>query len=98
MFRVWGLENEEKNGRRKFFNDFSALQQTTVIIHEMSSTTTTTTTSGGGGNTNTNNAQPRKRDELRELSQTLKKYAGQSGSDASSKMRLEEERRLVFQR
>jgi len=94
MFRVWGLENEEKNGR-KFFNDFSALQQTTVI-HEMSSTTTTT--SGGGGNTNTNNAQPRKRDELRELSQTLKKYAGQSGSDASSKMRLEEDRRLVFQR
>ena len=44
-------------------------------------------TSGGGGgttttttNTNNNNAQPRKRDELRELSQTLKKYAGQSGS------------------
>jgi len=60
-------------------------------------------TSGGGGGTttttnNNNNAQPRKRDELRELSQTLKKYAGQSGSDASSKMRLEEERRLVFQR
>tara|TARA_B100000073_G_scaffold345695_1_gene355336 strand:+ start:360 stop:653 length:294 start_codon:yes stop_codon:yes gene_type:complete len=95
---------------QKFYNDFFFSQDWTsktfllTRARAMTMTMMSSTSGGGGGtttttNTNTNNAQqPRKRDELRELSQTLKKYAGQSGSDASSKMRLEEERRLVFQR
>ncbi|CAL6302191.1 unnamed protein product [Bathycoccus prasinos] len=44
------------------------------------------------------NAQPRKRDELHELSLLLKKYAGQSSSSSANHAHAEEKRRGIFQR
>ncbi|CAL6303840.1 unnamed protein product [Bathycoccus prasinos] len=44
------------------------------------------------------NAQPRKRDELHELSLLLKKYAGQSSSSSGANQSAEEKRRGIFQR
>ena len=45
------------------------------------------------------NAQPRKRDELHELSVLLKKYAGQSSSSSANHANhAEEKRRGIFQR
>ncbi|CAL6309751.1 unnamed protein product [Bathycoccus prasinos] len=44
------------------------------------------------------NVQPRKRDELHELSLLLKKYAGQSSSSSANHAHAEEKRRGIFQR
>jgi hypothetical protein len=61
----------------------------------MSTSTLPNSPSSSNNNNNNNNARPRERDELRELSQLLKKYAGHSSNTSSD---LEERRRGLFQR